>query len=112
MKPDFSAIPYNAAPAPGVSAASVAAALTPEGIPVKPRYGPEDVAAFDHLGFGAGQAPYLRGPYASMYVQNPWTIRSTRAFRRRRPRMLSTAATWRAGRRVERGVRPGHAPGL
>ena len=80
MKPDFSAIPYNAAPAPSISAASAAAALTPEGIPVKPAYGPEDVAAFDHLGFGAGQAPYLRGPYASMYVQNPWTIRQYAGF--------------------------------
>ena len=80
MKPDFSAIPYNAAPAPSVPAASAAAALTPEGIAVKPAYEPEDVAAFDHLGFGAGQAPYLRGPYASMYVQNPWTIRQYAGF--------------------------------
>ncbi|MBD2768249.1 methylmalonyl-CoA mutase [Hymenobacter sp. BT664] len=81
MKPDFSAIPYNAAAAPSAPAVTEAAAvLTPEGIPIKPTYGPEDVAAFDHLGFGAGQAPYLRGPYASMYVQNPWTIRQYAGF--------------------------------
>ncbi|GAB2848120.1 methylmalonyl-CoA mutase [Hymenobacter ruber] len=81
MKPDFSSIPYNAAPAPAAPAApETAATLTPEGIAIKPVYGPEDVAHLDHLGFGAGQAPYLRGPYASMYTQNPWTIRQYAGF--------------------------------
>ncbi|WP_210519552.1 methylmalonyl-CoA mutase [Hymenobacter terricola] len=81
MKPDFSTISYNAAPAPAASAApETAATLTPEGIPIKPVYTPADIAGLDHLGFGAGQAPYLRGPYASMYVQNPWTIRQYAGF--------------------------------
>jgi len=81
MKPDFSTIAYDAAPAPAASpAAETAATLTPEGIAIKPSYGPADVAHLDHLGFGAGQAPYLRGPYASMYVQNPWTIRQYAGF--------------------------------
>ncbi|UOQ99188.1 methylmalonyl-CoA mutase [Hymenobacter sp. 5317J-9] len=81
MKPDFSSISYNAAAAPAASAASeTAAKLTPEGIAVKPVYTAADVAHLDHLGFGAGQAPYLRGPYASMYVQNPWTIRQYAGF--------------------------------
>jgi len=82
MKPDFSALAYDAAPAPSAipAASEAAATLTPEGIPIKPTYGPDDVANFDHLGFGAGQAPYLRGPYASMYVQNPWTIRQYAGF--------------------------------
>ncbi|MBF9238259.1 methylmalonyl-CoA mutase [Hymenobacter sp. BT683] len=81
MKPDFSTISYNAAAAPSAtSAASEAATLTPEGIAIKPVYTPDDVAGLDHLGFGAGQAPYLRGPYASMYVQNPWTIRQYAGF--------------------------------
>ncbi|WP_046244507.1 methylmalonyl-CoA mutase [Hymenobacter terrenus] len=79
MKPDFSAIPYNAAPSI-VAAPETAVTLTPEGIPIKATYRPEDVANLDHLGFGAGQAPYLRGPYASMYVQNPWTIRQYAGF--------------------------------
>jgi methylmalonyl-CoA mutase len=80
MKPDFSTIPYNAA-AP-VAAADTAnePTLMPEGIAVKPVYTAADVAGLDHLGFGAGQAPYLRGPYASMYVQNPWTIRQYAGF--------------------------------
>ncbi|MBD2724170.1 methylmalonyl-CoA mutase [Hymenobacter armeniacus] len=81
MKPDFSSIPYNAAVAPAAPVApETAAALTPEGIAIKPFYTAADVARLDHLGFGAGQAPYLRGPYASMYVQNPWTIRQYAGF--------------------------------
>ncbi len=81
MKPDFSSIAYNAAPAPAAAAApETAATTTPEGIAIKPVYTAADVAGLDHLGFGAGQAPYLRGPYASMYVQNPWTIRQYAGF--------------------------------
>ncbi|GAA4362369.1 methylmalonyl-CoA mutase [Hymenobacter saemangeumensis] len=81
MKPDFSTIPYDAALAPSATPAPAEAAITtPEGIAVKPVYTAADVAGLDHLGFGAGQAPYLRGPYASMYVQNPWTIRQYAGF--------------------------------
>jgi len=81
MKPDFSTIPYDAAPTPTAPAAAPdKATTTPEGIAVKPVYTAADVAGLDHLGFGAGQAPYLRGPYASMYVQNPWTIRQYAGF--------------------------------
>ena len=81
MKPDFSSIPYNAAPAPAAAVApETAAAPTPEGIVIKKVYTADDVDGLDHLGFGAGQAPYLRGPYASMYVQNPWTIRQYAGF--------------------------------
>ena len=81
MKPDFSSIPYNAAPAPATSIVpETAAAPTPEGIVIKKVYTADDVAGLDHLGFGAGQAPYLRGPYASMYVQNPWTVRQYAGF--------------------------------
>ena len=81
MKPDFSSISYDAAPAPAaLTAPETTTTLTPEGIAIKPVYGPEDVAHLDHLGFGAGQAPFLRGPYASMYTQNPWTIRQYAGF--------------------------------
>ena len=81
MKPDFSTIPYNAAPIPAAPAAiETPVPLTPEGIAIKPVYTPDDIVGLDHLGFGAGQAPYLRGPYASMYVQNPWTIRQYAGF--------------------------------
>ncbi|RAK65318.1 methylmalonyl-CoA mutase [Hymenobacter edaphi] len=79
MKPDFAHIPYDAAPqpAPPVQPASNP---TPEGINLKGYYTADDVAPLDHLGFGAGQAPYLRGPYSTMYVQNPWTVRQYAGF--------------------------------
>ncbi|UYZ59196.1 methylmalonyl-CoA mutase [Hymenobacter latericus] len=79
MKPDFAHIPYNAAPLPANPASSKTSA-TPEGIELKAFYTANDVASLDHLGFGAGQAPYLRGPYSTMYVQNPWTIRQYAGF--------------------------------
>ncbi|OUJ75513.1 methylmalonyl-CoA mutase [Hymenobacter crusticola] len=79
MKPDFSQIPYNAAALPA-PAASPTETSTPEGIALKSYYTADDVASLDHLGFGAGQAPYLRGPYSTMYVQNPWTIRQYAGF--------------------------------
>ncbi|AYA38716.1 methylmalonyl-CoA mutase [Hymenobacter oligotrophus] len=79
MKPDFAHIPYNAAPLPA-SPTSTKTSATPEGIELKAFYTANDVASLDHLGFGAGQAPYLRGPYSTMYVQNPWTIRQYAGF--------------------------------
>ena len=53
---------------------------TPEGIAVKPYYGPEDVANLDFLDGVPGAAPYLRGPYSTMYVQRPWTVRQYAGF--------------------------------
>ena len=53
---------------------------TAEGIEVKPTYTKEDIADLEHLGFGAGFAPNLRGPYATMYVRRPWTIRQYAGF--------------------------------
>ena len=53
---------------------------TPEGIAVKPYYGPEDVANLDFLDGIPGAAPYLRGPYSTMYVQRPWTVRQYAGF--------------------------------
>jgi methylmalonyl-CoA mutase len=54
--------------------------LTPEGIPVKPRYGPEDRAGLDVLDTWPGLPPFLRGPYPTMYVNQPWTIRQYAGF--------------------------------
>ena len=53
---------------------------TAEGIEVKPTYTKEDISDLEHLGFGAGFAPNLRGPYATMYVRRPWTIRQYAGF--------------------------------
>ncbi|MEV4683071.1 methylmalonyl-CoA mutase [Streptomyces kurssanovii] len=53
---------------------------TPEGIPVKPLYTDADLAGVDFLGTYPGVAPYLRGPYPTMYVNQPWTIRQYAGF--------------------------------
>jgi len=51
-----------------------------EEIPLKSFYTALDVSTIEHLGFGAGAPPYLRGPYASMYAIRPWTIRQYAGF--------------------------------
>ncbi|MFI9328588.1 methylmalonyl-CoA mutase [Kitasatospora sp. NPDC052868] len=53
---------------------------TPEGIGVKPLYTSADLAGLDFLGTYPGIAPYLRGPYPSMYVNQPWTVRQYAGF--------------------------------
>jgi methylmalonyl-CoA mutase len=53
---------------------------TQEGIDVKPLYTAADLATIEHLDFGAGLPPYLRGPYSSMYAMQPWTIRQYAGF--------------------------------
>lgn len=54
--------------------------LTAEGIEVKPTYSEFDIENLEHIGFAAGFAPNLRGPYATMYVRRPWTIRQYAGF--------------------------------
>jgi methylmalonyl-CoA mutase len=54
--------------------------VTPEQIKVKPRYSAEDLANMEHLGYAAGIPPFLRGPYSTMYVMRPWTIRQYAGF--------------------------------
>jgi len=53
---------------------------TNEKIDIKSTYTKNDLADVDHLNFAAGIAPYLRGPYSSMYVGRPWTIRQYAGF--------------------------------
>jgi len=53
---------------------------TAEQIVLHPFYQKSDVESVEHLGFGAGVPPFLRGPYSSMYAQNPWTIRQYAGF--------------------------------
>ena len=54
--------------------------LTAEGIELKKTYSEQDIEHLEHLDFGAGFAPNLRGPYATMYVRRPWTIRQYAGF--------------------------------
>ncbi|MEV8097094.1 methylmalonyl-CoA mutase [Kitasatospora sp. NPDC085879] len=53
---------------------------TPEGIGVKPLYTADDLAGLDFLGTYPGMAPFLRGPYPTMYVNQPWTVRQYAGF--------------------------------
>lgn len=54
--------------------------VTAEQIELKPFYTAADTSSYEHLNFGAGVPPFLRGPYSSMYVQSPWTIRQYAGF--------------------------------
>ncbi len=53
---------------------------TPEGLTLAPCYGPEELEELDHLETMPGFAPFLRGPYPTMYVQRPWTVRQYAGF--------------------------------
>lgn len=53
---------------------------TPEEIEIKTSYSKEDISEAEHLHFAAGIPPYLRGPYSTMYVSRPWTIRQYAGF--------------------------------
>lgn len=53
---------------------------TAEGIEVKSTYTEEDIENLEHIGFAAGFTPNLRGPYSTMYVRRPWTIRQYAGF--------------------------------
>src|SRR5271165_4046993 len=77
--PDFSSVPFGPASSP-IDAGAMRIWLTPEGIAVKPVYGPEDIKSLDFLDGYAGIPPYLRGPYPTMYVTQPWTIRQYAGF--------------------------------
>ncbi len=54
--------------------------ITAEGIELKSTYTKQDIENLEHLDFGAGFTPNLRGPYATMYVRRPWTIRQYAGF--------------------------------
>ncbi len=54
--------------------------ITAEQIPVKGVYTSEDLSGMEHLDYAAGIPPFLRGPYSSMYVVQPWTIRQYAGF--------------------------------
>ena len=82
--PDFSRLDFDTAgtggdgPAgdsPAGDGSPVATSSTPEGIDVNRVYTGADLDGLDHLGSFPGSAPYVRGPYATMYVRRPWTIR-------------------------------------
>jgi methylmalonyl-CoA mutase len=87
MKPNFKNINIHSTPEAGLSAADwekeqgvKADWETPEQIKVKPVYTAADLESMEHLNYAAGIAPYLRGPYSTMYITRPWTIRQYAGF--------------------------------
>ena len=77
MRPDFSQTEYQPA------AAAIPAApgwMTNEQIPARGVYTAADLAGMEHLEYAAGLPPYLRGPYSTMYVLRPWTVRQYAGF--------------------------------
>ncbi|MFU0506678.1 methylmalonyl-CoA mutase [Pseudaminobacter sp. NGMCC 1.201702] len=79
MIPDFSKIGWSE-PLSECERESAEIWQTPEGIPVKRRYGQHDLADLPYLDTYPGIAPFIRGPYPTMYVQQPWTIRQYAGF--------------------------------
>ncbi len=53
---------------------------TMEKIPVKPLYTKDDIQNLEHVNYLSGIPPFLRGPYSTMYVQRPWTVRQYAGF--------------------------------
>jgi methylmalonyl-CoA mutase len=84
--PDFSKVAFAAAPAPAPAHVSLRASpsaspwLTPEGIAVNSVYAARDVEGLADVDTYPGIPPFLRGPYPTMYVTQPWTIRQYAGF--------------------------------
>ena len=77
--PDFSNVPF-AAPRCPIGAGAGQIWTTPEGIDVKSLYGPADRAGLDLVHDWPGLPPFLRGPYPTMYLTQPWTVRQYAGF--------------------------------
>ena len=80
MRPNFKDIKYSGAAACKAEAPAQETWKTPEEIEVKEIYTAEDLNGMEHLNYAAGVAPFLRGPYSTMYVQKPWTVRQYAGF--------------------------------
>ncbi len=78
--PDLASLPWDPPAAAGGDRPRGEPWRTPEGIAVPPACGPEDTADLDHLRTVPGAPPYVRGPYPTMYVTRPWTIRQYAGF--------------------------------
>ncbi|GMT44289.1 MAG: methylmalonyl-CoA mutase [bacterium] len=83
MKPDFHSIDIHqisGQPQQEESIPTIADWIPAEKIKVKGLYTGKDIDGLEHLGFAAGIPPFLRGPYSTMYVTRPWTIRQYAGF--------------------------------
>ena len=84
MKPDFSKITYNdikdSKPVLKPKSDKQKSWISAEKIKVKPVYSVDDLRDVKHLNYASGIAPFLRGPYSTMYVMRPWTVRQYAGF--------------------------------
>jgi len=87
MKPNFQKINIKAVPGQKLNRkereghnGSGEEWMTAEGIPIKPVYTAADLEGMEHLNYAAGIPPFLRGPYSTMFVTKPWTIRQYAGF--------------------------------
>ncbi len=83
MKPDFSKISLGSSTAlfsNESQSGNTSFFRTAEGINLKPRFTAKDIESAEHLHFSAGIPPFLRGPYSTMYVMQPWTVRQYAGF--------------------------------
>ena len=80
MRPDFSKIKLGAGSSGNAKATGDIIRESPEEIDIKTVYVHDDLSDSEHLGFVSGIPPYLRGPYPTMYITRPWTIRQYAGF--------------------------------
>ena len=80
MRPDFSKVDFKSKKSTDKKVESQSTFTTPEQIKLKSFYTKEDLKGMEHLNYAAGIPPYLRGPYSTMYVMRPWTIRQYAGF--------------------------------
>ena len=78
--PDFSNVEWGAMPKSTKAAPPIRTWETTEGLELKTHYEYNDIADLDFLNTYPGFAPFLRGPYPTMYVEKPWTIRQYAGF--------------------------------
>lgn len=80
MKPDLTSINPEFSPALDKPELTSKEWITNEQIKVKPVFTADDMIAMEHLDYLSGIQPFLRGPYPSMFIQRPWTIRQYAGF--------------------------------
>ncbi len=82
MRPDFKNIDIKSSKlkSAAIQPSAQTEWMTNEQISVKPVYTSADITGMEHLNYAAGLPPFLRGPYSTMYVMKPWTIRQYAGF--------------------------------
>jgi methylmalonyl-CoA mutase len=80
MRPDFKSVNIQSSAKPSSGADESKSWMTAEQIDVKTAFTAADLEGMEHLNYAAGLPPFLRGPYSTMYVMQPWTVRQYAGF--------------------------------